>query len=149
MLKNDFEKLNSDDWLAKEIAREKAVSAWDMDDASKLRSEHEDDCDAKNLAREHTQVHNPVNIKDDNRYGWFLLDFSALILLMFFHSFLRFGFPDFTLYFLGIMLFNPVALVFMFSRKKLLPALYYKIVLLVGAATEAAWLYIFFSHTLY
>lgn len=151
MIKNDFEKLNSDDWLKKEIARENSISAWDMDDASKLRSEHHDDCDAINVANEHKLVHNQTQVfkQDDNRYGWFLLTLSAWILLIFFHSFLRFGFPDFTIYFLGLMLINPYMIIYAATKKKLLPAIFYKIVLLVGAVLESAWLYLFFSHTLF
>ena len=151
MIKNDFEKLNSDDWLTKEIARENSISAWDMDDASKLRREHRDDCDAINVANEHKLVHNQTQVfkQDDNRYGWFLLTLSAWILLIFFHSFLRFGFPDFTIYFLGLMLINPYMIIYVATKKKLLPAIFYKIVLLVGAVLESAWLYLFFSHTLF
>lgn len=149
MIKNDFEKLNSDDWLKKEIARENSISAWDMDDASKLRREHRDNCDARNVAQEHIQIHNQVIKQDDNRYGWFLLTLSAWILLIFFHSFLRFGFPDFTIYFLGVMLINPYMIIYAATKKQLLPAIFYKIVLLVGAVLESAWLYLFFSHTLF
>ena len=37
MIKNDFEKWNQDDWLAKEIARESRISAWDLDEGKNLK----------------------------------------------------------------------------------------------------------------
>ena len=52
MIKNDFEKWNQDDWLAKEIARESRISAWDLDEGKNLKREHERDCEARELAGE-------------------------------------------------------------------------------------------------
>lgn len=41
-------------WLTDELKRESSISAWDMDDSGKqLRLEHEENCDARNLAAMH------------------------------------------------------------------------------------------------
>lgn len=57
MIKNDFEKMNQDDWLAKEIARESRISAWDLDEGKNLKLEHERDCEAREVAIEHYENH--------------------------------------------------------------------------------------------
>ena len=46
-----------DDWLKKELEREKRVSFWDLDEGKKLREEHADNCDVKELADSHHQKH--------------------------------------------------------------------------------------------
>ena len=46
-----------DDWLKKELEREKRVSFWDLDEGKKLREEHAEDCDVKELADSHHQKH--------------------------------------------------------------------------------------------
>ena len=46
-----------DDWLKKELEREKRVSFWDLDEGKKLREEHAEDCDMKELADSHHQKH--------------------------------------------------------------------------------------------
>ncbi len=46
-----------DDWLKKELEREKRVSFWDLDEGKKLRREHAEDCEVKELADSHHQKH--------------------------------------------------------------------------------------------
>ena len=46
-----------DDWLKKELEREKRVSFWDLDEGKKLREEHADNCDVQELADSHHQKH--------------------------------------------------------------------------------------------
>ena len=46
-----------DDWLKKELEREKRVSFWDLDEGKKLREEHAENCDVKELADSHHQKH--------------------------------------------------------------------------------------------
>ena len=53
MLKQHKEMYGSDDWLAREIRRESRISAWDMDGGKIVREEHEENCDARNLAAQH------------------------------------------------------------------------------------------------
>lgn len=43
----------ADNWLEEELKRENRISAWDMDGGKQLRMEHEENCDARNLAAEH------------------------------------------------------------------------------------------------
>lgn len=59
----------SDDWLAKERKYEATVSAWDLDEGRKLRAEHEDNCEAREIKRSHEQRHQAydnqfVNLND-------------------------------------------------------------------------------------
>ena len=49
-----FEK---DDWLAQQRIRESRISFWDLDDAKKVRMEHEQDCDVRETANMHHQAH--------------------------------------------------------------------------------------------
>ena len=62
--------VTGEDWLAKEIAREKRLSAWELDgrraaqedhqrhcDAEAVRSAHNENCDARALALEHERAH--------------------------------------------------------------------------------------------
>lgn len=51
----------SDDWLAKERKYEATVSAWDLDEGKKLRAEHEDDCEAREIKRSHELRHQAYN----------------------------------------------------------------------------------------
>ena len=46
-----------DDWLKKELEREKRVSFWDLDEGKKLREEHAENCDVQELADSHHQKH--------------------------------------------------------------------------------------------
>jgi len=60
-MQKDLEKFEnrSDDWLAKQRAHESRVSAWDLDDARKLKREHE---------VKHQQYNRSQNIQRD-AYG--------------------------------------------------------------------------------
>ena len=51
----------SDDWLAKERKYEATVSAWDLDEGKKLRAEHEEDCEAREIKRSHELRHQAYN----------------------------------------------------------------------------------------
>lgn len=58
-----------DDWLAKERKYESTVSAWDLDEGKKLRAEHEEDCEAREIKRSHELRHQAydnqfVNLND-------------------------------------------------------------------------------------
>ena len=98
MIKSDFEKYNSDDWLKKEIEREKRVSAWDFDEGRKIRNEHADDCDVRNNALEHMERHNrrksveaqKIENKPQGSSIFFVLDVILLFILVGFHRRLAF-----------------------------------------------------------
>ena len=85
MIKNDFEKLNQDDWLAKEIARENRISAWDLDEGKTVREEHERDCDARKNADEHHRRHLRADALGKRVNGklsiWYSIDLVALFVL--------------------------------------------------------------------
>ena len=51
------DQFTQDDWLKKELEREKRVSFWDLDEGKKLREEHAENCDVKELADSHHQKH--------------------------------------------------------------------------------------------
>lgn len=55
----------SDDWLAKERAYENSVSAWDFDEGKKVRLEHHNDCDAKEVKANHERRHKEYNETHD------------------------------------------------------------------------------------
>ncbi len=58
MAEKAFEDLGKrDDWLAKELAREKRISAWDLDETRKVRESHEENCDVRAVADEHHEAH--------------------------------------------------------------------------------------------
>ena len=93
MIKNDFEKWNQDDWLAKEIARESRISAWDLDEGKNLKREHERDCEARDVAREHYENH--LGRKNASQKGiqgrlspWFFIDLAFLVILIMMNAFL-------------------------------------------------------------
>ncbi|MBR3251270.1 MAG: hypothetical protein IKF80_06140 [Erysipelotrichaceae bacterium] len=155
MIKNDFEKYNSDDWLKKEIEREKRVSAWDFDEGHKVRYEHEENCDARNNAQEHEIRHSmrmPVearrieNNPSRNNPTWFVIDLILFIVLTGFHAYLesRFHFTrdSGAVFFLSFMLLNPVVIIYLIMKKRLMPNLYYIITFLIALAIEIMWLVI-------
>ena len=47
----------SDDWLAKERKREALVSAWDLDEGYRLKKEHIQNCEARQIKEEHEIKH--------------------------------------------------------------------------------------------
>lgn len=153
MIKNDFEKLNSDDWLKKEIEREKRISAWDLDEGKKIRSEHEQDCDARNNAFEHEMRHSrriPVDARrienNPSRSNpvWFILDVALLIGLIFFHAYIEnmfyFHQTSLSIFFLSFMLFNPAVIIYSLIRKKMMPSIYYAIAFITTVTLESFWL---------
>lgn len=46
-----------DNWLKREIEREKRISAWDLDEPNKVRRSHEQNCPKEKLAVEHAKIH--------------------------------------------------------------------------------------------
>ena len=56
-MKPSKEMFGTDDWLAREIARESRISAWDLDEGKDLRRRHEENCDARNEAARHHYFH--------------------------------------------------------------------------------------------
>lgn len=153
MIKNDFEKLNSDDWLRKEIEREKRVSAWDFDEGHKVRYEHEENCDVKSNALEHEIRHSmrrPIEVrKIENNPGrnnptWFVIDLLLFIVLVGFHAYLaaRYHFTrnSGAVFFLSFMLLNPVVLIFLIMKRRLMPNLYYMITFFIALAIELQWI---------
>ena len=153
MIKNDFEKLNSDDWLKREIEREKRVSAWDFDEGRRVRSEHEEECDARNNAFEHEVRHNrrrPVEVrKIENNpgrksSGWFVMDMLLLFALVGFHTYLEFryrvlSFEGTGISFLLFMLLNPAVIIYSIIRRRLLPNWYYLVAFIITIAIEFIW----------
>ena len=56
-MKPNKEMLGTDDWLAREIARESKISAWDLGEGKELRRKHEENCDAREEASKHRSFH--------------------------------------------------------------------------------------------
>ncbi|MBQ6559765.1 MAG: hypothetical protein IJL85_02945 [Erysipelotrichaceae bacterium] len=151
MIKNkDLDSFEHDDWLKKERARESRISAWDFDDARKLRQEHEDDCDAKDVAQTHRVRHARSNMMNDhtlsringssttaNDIVWFIIDFIALFILIFLNTMMfrhwQFYWPIIIL-FLGI---NPGIFVWLGLFKRFPPAKYSKCLLFTAILIEA------------
>ena len=57
----------SDDWLAKQRKEESRVSAWDFDEGIKVRNDHQDNCEARQIKAEHEIKHSMY--KRMNRSG--------------------------------------------------------------------------------
>ncbi len=108
MAEKDLEGFTSnDDWLARELKREKQVSFWDLDEGKKVRQEHEENCEADDLAREHKADHNRgqsrfllIGSTEETRkpaargqgdVKWFIILFFTTMLLFLLNSFLPFG----------------------------------------------------------
>lgn len=62
-MNKDLEKFEnrSDDWLAKERIYEETVSAWDFDEGKRIKKQHEEDCEAKEIKEKHEAIHNAYN----------------------------------------------------------------------------------------
>ena len=65
---------STDNWFQKEKERESKLSVWELDGAKYARQEHEDDCDRKELEREHIIEHNSsyassINLPQDTQVG--------------------------------------------------------------------------------
>lgn len=138
----ELEIFEKDDWLSKERQRENRISAWDFDDSGKLRREHEENCDARNVAQSHRVEHyidakNNVNsirqIDGDNRSKdilWFALD----IVLLFALSFVNVIIEPYGTYLPLIVLFlaiNPGIFIWLFVFKRFPPERYSKTIFIV------------------
>jgi len=136
MIKNDFEKLNEDDWLAKEIARENRISAWDLDEGKKLRKEHEENCDARDNAEEHRIMHGLRRANEGRTGGlsvWFFIDLVFLVALFFISFALDSSvFPAIFLF----LCLNPGIFVWLFLFKKTPSPGYLKSVFLITLFME-------------
>ena len=51
----------SDDWLAKQKKLESKISAWDFDEGKRIKEEHEEDCEAKEIKEIHAIRHAAYN----------------------------------------------------------------------------------------
>ena len=47
----------SDDWLAKQRAKENSVSAWDIDEGKRIKQYHEENCEAREIKERHERIH--------------------------------------------------------------------------------------------
>lgn len=90
---------NENDWLSKEVERERKRSFWDLDEPNKIRKLHEENCSREKLRKEHLKVHegNKKETKeynttsdDDikqkkiiNTIAWFFVVFFLLMLMNF------------------------------------------------------------------
>ncbi|MBQ6217156.1 MAG: hypothetical protein IJK53_07200 [Erysipelotrichaceae bacterium] len=131
MIKNDFEKNNEDDWLAKEIKRESRISAWDLDGARQVRLEHEENCDARTAAEEHHRIHERRRTVSDVALKgklsvWFYIDLFA-VMALFGLSLMTPGTPVMPAIFLFLCL-NPGIFVWLFLFKRYPSASYLKTV---------------------
>ena len=119
MADNELKDFNGkDDWLAQEIRRESRVSAWDLDDARRLKTEHEENCDVEDNAKVHRSEHRSGESQyikqgsSEKKTGsttqkaqsedikWFVVLFITVFVLFFINSFL----PGST----GIMILPPI-----------------------------------------
>ena len=145
MIKKDNQNNNNDDWLAKEIAREKRVSAWDLDEGRKLRQEHEEDCEVKEVADRHHQRHlrrqavtftpDPKEKKIDGKaVMWLVIDIIAIALLAVANAFLRrpIILPSVLLF----LLINPGIFIWIFLLKRFPSESYLKLILFIAIILE-------------
>ena len=138
MIKNDFEKLNQDDWLAKEIARENRISAWDLDEGKSVREEHERDCDARKNADEHHRKHLRADAAGKRVAGklsiWYSIDLAAAFAMFALNIFLpRASFWPSILLFLAL---NPGIFVWLLLLKRYPSAAYLRTVLFLAILFE-------------
>lgn len=56
-----------DNWLKREIEREKKISAWDLDEPNKVRINHEENCPREKLAVEHIKIHEGNIYSDEEK----------------------------------------------------------------------------------
>ena len=139
MLKNDFEKWNQDDWLAKEIEREKKISAWDLDEGNSVRLEHEEDCERRQVADEHFRMHkariksagNPVK---GGLSAWFVFDIVLMVVLFIVNAFLPR--PDFGAPILLFLSINPGIFIWIFLLKRFPSENYCRAVFIIALLIE-------------
>ena len=155
--------MNQDNWLQQELEREKRVSFWDLDEGKKLREEHVEDCEVKEMADSHHRRH--VRSQSENSLRqvsrdlgsrrrttgldvtWFILAFLMIFVLTglntyLFHS--PFFLPTIIL-FLGI---NPGIFVWLLLFKRF-PAAWYSITLIIIAVALEIYQFISYSIRIY
>ena len=140
--KNDL--AGRDDWLAKELEREKRISAWDMDEGRLLKEEHAKDCDVRNVAEEHHARHvaydemrkGGIRKMSRNDMLWFILLIVLFIILSSINSFLfrNSYFLPALICFLGI---NPGIFIWLILFRRFPPASYCRIVFFLALLVEA------------
>lgn len=149
MIKNGTEHLNgSDDWLIKELEREKRVSAWDFDEAQKTKNDHAENCDRELVADKHHQKHlkrRPVEF--DREYeaqksgkvqgklsAWFVIDIILIVVLMTLNSSMRVGtvWPSLFLF----LMINPGIFFWIFLFKRMPPTWYLAGIALIAILFE-------------
>ena len=148
----DLETFEHDDWLQKEKLRESRISAWDFDDARKLREEHAEDCDVRETAQRHHAMHLRSEMSNDralskmegktigNDVMWFIILFVAMIVMVMLNAFVfesRFMLPTVIL-FLAI---NPGIFIWIFLFKRFPSARYSKTVIAIAILLELAYLF--------
>ena len=146
----DLETFAHDDWLEKERIRESKVSAWDFDDARKLRQEHADDCDVKETAQLHHQRHLRSELRNDRALSqmdssrlaqdivWFVILIIAMVILIVINTtILRHAFMlPVVILFLGI---NPGIFIWLFLFKRFPSARYSRTLLVIAILLELAY----------
>lgn len=156
MAEEKIKEIGRDDWLAKELEREKRVSFWDLDEGKKVRAAHEENCEAREVAEKHHERHQAA----DDRYGrigavpaidkkpkaktptspqdtkWLVIDFFFLIGLIIFNNVLLRGYVSVApilILFLGI---NPGIFFWLAATKKIPPAWYSILILMAALGVE-------------
>ena len=158
----ELDSFEHDDWLQKERARENRISAWDFDDARKLRQDHEDDCHAEEAAQFHRVRHQQRSSVMNDRslsqmngstmskdIAWFIIDIVAIFLMISLNTvtmrFWSFYWPVVIL-FLGV---NPGVFIWLGIRKRFPPARYSKSLLLFAILIEIAGLAYYYTYYYY
>ena len=161
MIKNNIDLVEKDNWLEKERLRESKISAWDFDDGRKVRNEHAENCDVKEIADVHQRRHSlreKINYSatggnEKPRSGvsvWFFLDIALLFVLIvissvsvYTHALLYYAIG---LVFLSI---NPGLIIAMLGYKKFPPERYWKSVFIIAVSLAVSALIIGGTRTYY
>ena len=140
MIKKDTDKLNQDDWLLKEIEREKKVSAWDFDEGKRIREEHEEHCDVKEGAEMHEFRHSRrrgPSLKDEEENKSWVTWLTIDSMVLFFLFMLNFFVPVSSFAGVSFMFFALTVGMIMFAAAKKAPsAAYLRAILFVSIFIE-------------
>lgn len=136
--------VEKDNWLEKQRELERKVSVWDFDDAKKLRSEHEEDCEADQLARLH-ELRHQKRVKVDykatgSEYNkqvgpWFIMFVGIYIFMVMISPFMLSETHMLAISILGIGLFFGL-LIGVGIRKQLPPESYWKSIIIISVTIE-------------
>lgn len=150
MIKNNIDLAEKDNWLEKERLRESKISAWDFDEGKKIRNEHAQSCDVKEIADRHHQRH---SIREKINYSatggnerprsnvpvWFFLDIALLFVLIVYSSVS--WHPSALLYYAIAVVFlsiNPGLIIAMLGFKRFPPQKYWMTVFIVAMILAVA-----------